>query len=85
MSKAMSFVMSFLMTIKERYSLKNMRLKTKENKAQTWMEYGMIAGGIILVIVLVIGLFGDKLTGLFEDITSAIGINDPDGGGSGSW
>ncbi|MFD1363102.1 hypothetical protein [Lentibacillus salinarum] len=85
MSKAMSYVAAFLMAIKANFSLQNIRLKARDNRAQTWMEYGMIIGGIILVIVLVIGLFGDQLMGLFEDITSAIGINDPNGGGSGGW
>jgi Flp pilus assembly pilin Flp len=81
----MSLMMAFLMAVTERLTLENMRKKTKENCAQTWMEYGMIAGGIILVIVLVIALFGDKLMGLFNDITHAIGINDPKGGGNGGW
>lgn len=84
MSKIMSFMMAFLMAVTERLSLENMRKKAKESCAQTWMEYGMIAGGIILVIVLVIALFGDKLMGLFNDITNAIGINNPKGG-DGGW
>lgn len=85
MSKAMVCVMTFLTTMGKRFSLRNMGLKAKENKAQTWMEYGMIAGGIILIIVLVIALFGDKLMGLFNDITSSIGIRDPNGSSGGGW
>jgi Flp pilus assembly pilin Flp len=53
----------------------------KKQEGQTWMEYGMIIGGVILVIALVIGLFGDKLMGLFGDITDSIEINDPNGNG----
>lgn len=59
-----------------------LRKRLKKQEGQTWMEYGMIIGGVILVIILVIGLFGDKLMGLFGDITDSIEINDPSGN---SW
>jgi len=87
MSKAMSYFYSFLMMVKEVFSLENMQMKLKENKAQTWMEYGMIIGGIILVIVLVIGFFGDELLSLFQSIKDSIGIREPEGGtgGGGAW
>lgn len=82
MSKVMSyFLMGLLMKGHERFSVKKLR----KQEGQTWMEYGMIAGGIILIIVLVISLFGDKMMGLFTSITNAIGIRNPSGGGNGGW
>lgn len=82
MSKVISlFLMGLLLNGRENLSF----TKLRKQEGQTWMEYGMIAGGIILIIVLVIGLFGDKLMGLFNSITDAIGIRDPQGRGSGGW
>lgn len=60
----------------------NLKNRLAKQEGQTWMEYGMIIGGTILVIVLVIALFGDKLMNLFKDIASAIGIRHPSGGSS---
>jgi Flp pilus assembly pilin Flp len=74
-------VLSFLMRLIQPQNLKNQLAK---QEGQTWMEYGMIIGGTILIIVLVIALFGDKLMNLFNDIASAIGIRQPSGG-SGGW
>jgi len=85
MSKITNYALSLLDMIQRFLSFKNMRFKLQANKGQTWMEYGMIIGGIILVIVLVIGFFGDELLGLFKNIRDAIGINEPEGGSGGAW
>ncbi|MFD1362719.1 hypothetical protein [Lentibacillus salinarum] len=85
MYKVMSYVLAFLIAVKDNFSLQNIHLKARDNRAQTWMEYGMIIGGIILIIVLVIGLFGDQLMQLFNSITDAIGIKEPSGSSGGGW
>lgn len=56
--------------------------RLKKQEGQTWMEYGMIIGGVILVIVFVIMVFGDKLMELFGDVSDSIEIREPS---QGSW
>lgn len=50
---------------------------TKEDGA-TAIEYGLIAAGIALAISGAVVLFGEDLTGLFEEMSTTLGEATPD-------
>ncbi|GGK34927.1 hypothetical protein GCM10010965_29830 [Caldalkalibacillus thermarum] len=60
--------------------LGTLNLRLRKQEGQTWMEYGMIIGGAILVIVLVMVLFGDRIMAMFSDINNAIKVRQPNQG-----
>lgn len=41
-------------------------------KGATAIEYGLIAGGIAIVIIVAVGLAGDALVAMFNTIASAL-------------
>lgn len=43
----------------------------------TAIEYGLIAAGIALAIMIAVGLFGDSLTALFTEASEEINSNLP--------
>ncbi|MBO87901.1 MAG: Flp family type IVb pilin [Rickettsiales bacterium] len=45
----------------------------KNTSGATAIEYGLIAAGIAIAIVAVVGLLGDQLSGLFTQVANALG------------
>ena len=44
----------------------------KNTSGATAIEYGLIAAGIAIAIVAVVGLLGDQLQGLFQTVADAL-------------
>lgn len=53
-------------------SLKVVKRFAKNEKGATAIEYGLIAGGIAVVIIVAVGLAGDALVAMFNTIASAL-------------
>ena len=49
------------------------RLAREDCSGATAIEYGMIAGGISIVIVIAVGLVGGSLTEMFSSVAEAVG------------
>jgi pilus assembly protein Flp/PilA len=45
----------------------------KNTSGATAIEYGLIAAGIAIAIVAVVGLLGDQLSALFTQVANALG------------
>ena len=44
----------------------------RDESGATAIEYGLIAAGIAVAIIAAVGLLGDSLTVLFEDVTTEL-------------
>jgi pilus assembly protein Flp/PilA len=53
-------------------SLKLIKRFAANEKGATAIEYGLIAGGIAVVIIVAVGLVGDSLVAMFNTIASAL-------------
>lgn len=53
-------------------TLKSVKRFFANDKGATAIEYGLIAGGIAIVIIVAVGLAGDALVAMFETIASAL-------------
>jgi pilus assembly protein Flp/PilA len=53
-------------------TLKSVKRFFANEKGATAIEYGLIAGGIAIVIIVAIGLAGDALVAMFETIATAL-------------
>jgi pilus assembly protein Flp/PilA len=61
------------MAIPERYTMKNELMAFwKDESGVTAVEYGLIAGVMAALLVVVLGAFGDKLQDLFEAIGGSL-------------
>ena len=47
----------------------------KEDSGATAIEYGLIAAGIAVAIIAAVGLLGDSLSNMFNDIGDQMSIN----------
>jgi pilus assembly protein Flp/PilA len=45
----------------------------KNESGATAIEYGLIAAGISVAIIITVGMLGDTLNGLFGDVATQIG------------
>lgn len=52
--------------------LKSIKRFAANDKGATAIEYGLIAGGIAIVIIVAVGLAGDALVAMFNTIASAL-------------
>ena len=52
--------------------LKSVKQLFANEKGATAIEYGLIAGGIAIVIIVAVGLAGDALVAMFNTIASAL-------------
>lgn len=52
--------------------LKSVKQFFANEKGATAIEYGLIAGGIAIVIIVAVGLAGDALVAMFNTIASAL-------------
>lgn len=53
-------------------NLKFVKRFAATDKGATAIEYGLIAGGIAIVIIVAVGLAGDALVAMFNTIASAL-------------
>jgi pilus assembly protein Flp/PilA len=53
-------------------TLKSVKRFFANEKGATAIEYGLIAGGIAIVIIVAIGLAGDALVAMFNTIATAL-------------
>lgn len=53
-------------------NLKLLKQFAAADKGATAIEYGLIAGGIAIVIIVAVGLAGDALVAMFETIATAL-------------
>ncbi len=50
----------------------NIRKFAADKSGVTAIEYGLIAAGIAVAIITAVGLLGDELSDMFDDVTAAI-------------
>lgn len=53
-------------------TLKSVKRFFNNDKGATAIEYGLIAGGIAIVIIVAVGLAGDALVAMFNTIATAL-------------
>lgn len=53
-------------------NFKNIKRFVANDKGATAIEYGLIAGGIAIVIIVAVGLAGDALVAMFNTIATAL-------------
>ncbi|MDD8052164.1 MAG: Flp family type IVb pilin [Verrucomicrobiota bacterium] len=54
--------------------MKSMQIRRKKESGQSLVEYGLILGLIVVVVIVIMGTMGGKIKDIFSDVSDQIPV-----------